>query len=87
MDAVSANDLNRKRSGSAGPPAIVMNGVWKVFGPRAPEAMASILRDRLDKEDVVKRFGCVVGVADVSISVAPGEIFCVMGLSGSGKST
>jgi len=67
--------------------AIAMTGVWKVFGARAPDAMAAILRDRLDKDEVVKRFGCVVGVADVSISVHPGEIFCVMGLSGSGKST
>jgi len=36
---------------------------------------------------VLERFGAVVGVADVSLSVARGEIFCVMGLSGSGKST
>jgi glycine betaine/proline transport system ATP-binding protein len=72
---------------AAGPAAIVMKDVWKVFGARAPEAMTAILSERLDKDEVVKRFGCVVGVADVSISVAPGEIFCVMGLSGSGKST
>lgn len=72
---------------AAGPAAIVMNDVWKVFGARAPEAMTAILREHLDKDEVVKRFGCVVGVADVSVSVAPGEIFCVMGLSGSGKST
>ncbi|TPI12529.1 betaine/proline/choline family ABC transporter ATP-binding protein [Mesorhizobium sp. B4-1-3] len=64
-----------------------MKGVWKIFGARAPEAMAAILRDRLDKDEVARRFGCVVGVADVNISVRPGEIFCVMGLSGSGKST
>ena len=29
----------------------------------------------------------MVGVADVSFTVRPGEIFCVMGLCGSGKST
>jgi glycine betaine/proline transport system ATP-binding protein len=68
-------------------PAIVMSGVWKVFGARAPEAMQAIVRERLDKEQVSSRFGCVVGVADVSISIARGELFCVMGLSGSGKST
>jgi glycine betaine/proline transport system ATP-binding protein len=87
MDTMSTNVSGSGQSDVAARAAIVMNNVWKVFGPRAPEAMASILRDRLDKEEVTRRFGCVVGVADVSISVAPGEIFCVMGLSGSGKST
>ncbi|WP_413468372.1 quaternary amine ABC transporter ATP-binding protein [Mesorhizobium sp. B1-1-8] len=67
--------------------AIIMKGVWKIFGARGPEALAAILRDGLDKDEVAQRFGCVVGVADVNISVRPGEIFCVMGLSGSGKST
>jgi glycine betaine/proline transport system ATP-binding protein len=71
----------------AGHPAIVMNGVWKVFGPREREAMAAALSENLDREEIVRRFGCVAGVADVNISVARGEIFCVMGLSGSGKST
>ncbi len=87
MDAIPTNDLKLRQGDPIAPAAIVMEGVWKVFGPRATEAMASILRDGLDKEDVVRRFGCVVGVADVTVSVAPGEIFCVMGLSGSGKST
>ncbi|AUR09297.1 putative glycine betaine transport ATP-binding protein [Phaeobacter inhibens] len=32
-------------------------------------------------------FGCVIGIADCSFEVQKGEIFCVMGLSGSGKST
>ncbi len=69
------------------PPAIVMKGVWKVFGPRSREAMAAILAEKLDREEIARRFGCVAGVADVNISVTRGEIFCVMGLSGSGKST
>lgn len=69
------------------PRAIVMNGVWKIFGTRAREAMGTILSEKFDKEEVARRFDCVVGVADVNLSVARGEIFCVMGLSGSGKST
>jgi glycine betaine/proline transport system ATP-binding protein len=68
-------------------PAIVMKGVWKIFGDRAREAMQAISREGLDKRQAAERFDCVVGAADVSISVARGEIFCVMGLSGSGKST
>lgn len=34
------------------------------------------IRDQLD---------CIVGVRDASFSVGRGEIFCIMGLSGSGK--
>jgi glycine betaine/proline transport system ATP-binding protein len=72
---------------SAAPAAIELKNVWKVFGPRAREAMDAINGERLGKAQVLERFGCVVGVADVSFAVAPGETFCVMGLSGSGKST
>ena len=41
----------------------------------------------LGKPEVQEEFGFVVGIADCSFSVKRGEIFCVMGLSGSGKST
>lgn len=67
--------------------AIEMDGVWKIFGAREKEAIAAVKNQGLDKAEVADRFGCVVGVADVTISIARGEIFCVMGLSGSGKST
>ena len=72
---------------SAARAAIELKNVWKVFGPRAQEAMDAVKSEGLGKTQVLERFGCVVGVADVSFSVAPGETFCVMGLSGSGKST
>ena len=49
--------------------------------------MQAITRDGLTKTQVLERFGCVVGIADCSFEVPRGEIFCVMGLSGSGKST
>jgi glycine betaine/proline transport system ATP-binding protein len=68
-------------------PAIVVAGVWKIFGERADEALAAIKSEGLSKTQVLERFGCVVGVADASFTVQRGEIFCVMGLSGSGKST
>ncbi len=66
---------------------MVMNGVWKVFGDRAPQAIAAIHAEGLDKAAVADRFDCVVGVADATFAVQRGEIFCIMGLSGSGKST
>ena len=68
-------------------PAVKLSGVWKVFGPRADEAMAAIKAEGLTKPEVLERFGCVVGVQDASFEVPRGEIFCIMGLSGSGKST
>ncbi len=66
--------------------AIVCRNLWKIFGAREQEALAAA-RDGVGKDAIRDRFGCVVGVADVSFEVRPGEIFCVMGLSGSGKST
>jgi len=66
---------------------VVCKNVWKIFGARADEAMAAVRAEDLSKAEVLERFGCVVGVRDVSISVGEGEIFCIMGLSGSGKST
>ncbi len=66
---------------------IKLEGVWKIFGDRADEAMAAIQKDNLGKPEVLEKFGCVVGIADCTFTVPRGEIFCVMGLSGSGKST
>ena len=38
-------------------------------------------------ENLVKRFGVLVAVDDVSFSVAPGEIFGFLGPNGAGKTT
>ncbi|WP_299666612.1 glycine betaine/L-proline ABC transporter ATP-binding protein [uncultured Ruegeria sp.] len=66
---------------------IKISNVWKIFGAK-PEIALQAIRDRgLTKAEVLAEFNCVVGVADVSLSVTRGEIFCIMGLSGSGKST
>lgn len=66
---------------------IELQNVWKIFGGRANEAMNAIESQGLSKPEVLEQFGCVVGIADCSFTVERGEIFCVMGLSGSGKST
>lgn len=61
--------------------------LWKIFGSRADEALVAAKAGEVDKDESFKRFGCVIGVADASFTVAEGEVFCIMGLSGSGKST
>ncbi len=66
---------------------IVLENVWKIFGDDTDKAMAAIESRNLGKPEVLSEFGCVVGIADCSFEVKRGEIFCVMGLSGSGKST
>ena len=66
---------------------VEVDGVWKIFGLRADEAMIAIREQGLTKPEVLEKFGCVVGVQNASFNVSESEIFCIMGLSGSGKST
>ncbi|MBC9249346.1 hypothetical protein A9179_03540 [Pseudomonas alcaligenes] len=65
---------------------IVVKNVFKIFGQRADEALAMIQQGK-SKAEVLSATKCVVGVNDLSLSIAAGEIFVIMGLSGSGKST
>ena len=67
--------------------AIECRGLYKVFGRCPQEALSAMRSEGLGKDEVRKRFDCVVGVDDVSFAVRRGEVFCIMGLSGSGKST
>lgn len=65
---------------------IVVSNVFKIFGNR-PDAALALLKDGKSKDQVLAQTGCVVGVNDLSLSIASGELFVIMGLSGSGKST
>ncbi|PBB89238.1 glycine/betaine ABC transporter [Mesorhizobium sp. WSM3864] len=62
-------------------------GIWKVFGARAKDAIRAVKAGQLSKIQIRDQLDCIVGVRDASFSVGRGEIFCIMGLSGSGKST
>ena len=63
-----------------------VEGLWKIFGPRADKIMQSA-DAQLSRKELQEKTGHVVGIRDVGFDVAPGEVFVVMGLSGSGKST
>ena len=65
---------------------IVVENLFKIFGPQPEKAMALIKKGH-DKESIHEKTGMTVGVNDASFTVEAGEIFVVMGLSGSGKST
>lgn len=65
---------------------ISVTGLTKVFGSQ-PDRALRLLHQGATKEEVLKKTGQVVAVHDVSFEVAAGELFVVMGLSGSGKST
>ena len=77
--------MNQKSDQSTA--TIQIEGVWKIFGDRAFEAMTAIEKDGITKQQALEDYDCVIGVADVSLKINRGEIFCIMGLSGSGKST
>ena len=61
-------------------------GLTKIFG-RHPQRTLKLLKEGRSKDEVLAETGAVVAVQDVDFEVDEGELFVVMGLSGSGKST
>ena len=66
---------------------IVLDEVYKIFGPQPRGRAFDLARSGMDKNRVQAETGHVVGLDNVTFSVKKGELFVVMGLSGSGKST
>jgi glycine betaine/proline transport system ATP-binding protein len=66
--------------------ALDVRGLWKIFGPAAGKVIGTPLAE-LSRAELKEQTGCVAAVRDISFTVAPNEVFVVMGLSGSGKST
>ncbi|AXJ04718.1 glycine/betaine ABC transporter ATP-binding protein [Pseudomonas fluorescens] len=65
---------------------ICVKNVYKVFGTQPALAM-KLIEEGASKAEVFKKTGQAIGVFDANFSVKRGEIFVIMGLSGSGKST
>ena len=85
--AVAEPVRSAARTGHDDRPDISVQGLWKIFGPKAAEIPARPELAELPVKELRERTGCVAAVRDLSFDVAPGEVFVVMGLSGSGKST
>jgi len=65
---------------------IVVENLYKIFGDQPQKAM-QLLKEGHNKESVHDSTGMNVGVDNAGFSIQAGEIFVIMGLSGSGKST
>ena len=65
---------------------IKIKGLYKIFGKAPQRAFPSIEKGHT-KAAILEKTGCTVGINNATFTVEEGEIFVVMGLSGSGKST
>ncbi|ABM61027.1 glycine betaine/L-proline ABC transporter ATP-binding protein ProV [Halorhodospira halophila] len=65
---------------------LVVEDLYKIFGPK-PERAMELLKQGYDKDAIFQRTGNTVGVREASFTIHEGEVFVIMGLSGSGKST
>ena len=65
---------------------IAIRSLYKIFGSD-PLAHIDAVKGGLSKADLLEQHSHVLGLKDININMAPGQIQVVMGLSGSGKST
>ena len=66
---------------------VLVDNVTTIFGPSPKKQALPLVQEGVSKDEILRRTGHVVALADVSFSVPEGEVFVIMGLSGSGKST
>lgn len=65
---------------------VKVKNLTKIFGRQIPQAKKMLSAGK-SKKEILAKTGCTVGVNRANFSVYEGEIFVIMGLSGSGKST
>ncbi|MDW8846995.1 glycine betaine/L-proline ABC transporter ATP-binding protein ProV [Erwinia sp. MMLR14_017] len=63
-----------------------VKNLYKVFGEN-PDRAFKLIDKGISKEALLEKTGLSLGVKDASLAIEEGEIFVIMGLSGSGKST
>ncbi|CAH1541737.1 glycine betaine ABC transporter ATP binding subunit ProV [Vibrio jasicida] len=67
-------------------PLIEISGLYKIFG-RKPNSVIDRVKQGQSKDKILADTGHTVGLKDINLQINKGEIFVIMGLSGSGKST
>jgi len=65
---------------------IEVKDLIKIYGSEPRKAL-SLLRQGYSREEILEMTGQTVGLGGISFEVSEGEIFVLIGLSGSGKST
>ena len=65
---------------------VSIRGLYKIFGSD-PKSVLQQAIDGVSKTDLLEKHGYVLGLKDINVDMAEGEITVIMGLSGSGKST
>ncbi len=83
----STNGSSTKQASPVDNEIIRLDGVYKIFGAQPRGRAYELAKAGVGKNEVQAQTGHVMGLHDVNFSVPQGEIFVVMGLSGSGKST
>ena len=68
------------------PPIVSIRGLTKVFGPDTAKTL-ELHKSGRSKREIYEETGATLALSDISLDILPGEIFVLMGLSGSGKST
>lgn len=83
----SKTNANTVQDAESAPAVFDVQGLWKVFGPKADRVPDDAALAALSPAELREATGCTAAVRDVTFDVRKGEVFVVMGLSGSGKST